>query len=548
MPRVPVNSVRTHFTRLGVQRTSALLGLVLIVPLIAAAPWHADAKSTKSTKSGFAIAPDGSDSNPCTTERPCRTFNRAYHVAPAGATVDVRAGSYGDQIVSGPRTAGRPVVFRPAPEADVRLGELRTDPNGAGNFEIRGMTLADAYLASGTHDVTLRGNTMQLFYLRTTANISIVGGKVGGQLLSPNSPTIGAADAEPSKNTVIDHVLFHDIRIDPSVVPAQHGECLFVQEADGLTIRNSTFRDCSDFDIYFHQISGGGNPRNVLLENNFFGATTEGGFYTLFFRNDRGESLTNIRVAFNSAAQGFHFDEDGTISNVSVLGNTYGPSRQCSHGVVYAYNVIQGTKCGSTDANAPTGFVDPATGDRGPAQPASGGNDLHLVRGAKAIGFVREKDGRPVGDIDGDRRPTIRFADAGADQRENAAIVLGRSIGGVKLGQPRDKVEAFYGRARRVATRSRGLVVATYRLHGRSLWITYAGNSVVGVATNSNYYAANAGLAAGAPLRTASAAGLRRGGCKGSLQRTLGGVVVSAAVRNNRVSSISMMQRRHAAC
>lgn len=534
--------------RLGVRRACALLGLVLAVSSIAAAPWHADAKSAKSAKTGFAIALDGSDSNPCTTERPCRTFNRAYHVAPVGAIVEVRAGSYGDQILSGPRPGGRPVVFRPAPQADVSVGELRTDPNGAGNFEIRGMTLADAYLASGTHDVTLRGNTMQLFYLRTTSNVSIIGGKVGGQLLSPNSPTIGAADTAPSRNTVIDHVLFHDIRIDPSVVPAQHGECLFVQEADGLIIRNSTFRDCSDFDIYFHQISGGGNPRNVVLENNFFGTTTEGGFYTLFFRNDRGESLTNIRVAFNSAAQGFHFDEDGTISNVSVFGNTYGPSRQCSHGVDYQYNVIQGIKCGSTDANAPTGFVDPSTGDRGPAQPASGGNDLHLVRGAKALGFVRAKKRQPVGDIDGDRRPTIRFADAGADQRETAAIVLGKSIGGVRLGQSRDTVEAFYGRPRRVVAKGRGLLVATYRLHGGSVWITFAGKSVVGVATNSNYYAANAGLAAGAPVRTASAVGLRRGGCKGSLQRTFGSVIVSAVARNNRVSSISMMQRRHAAC
>ena len=78
--------------------------------------------------------------------------------------------------------------------------------------------------------------------------------------------------------------------------------------------------------------------------------------------------------------------------------------------------------------------------------------------------------------------------------------------------------------------------------------MTYARKSVVGVATNSNYYAGNAGLAAGAPVRTASAAGLRRGGCKGSLQSTIGSVVVSAVARNNRVSSISMMQRRHAIC
>ena len=93
-----------------------------------------------------------------------------------------------------------------------------------------------------------------------------------------------------------------------------------------MTIRNSSFTDCSHFDIYFHQISGGGNPQNVVLENNFFGETTEGGFYTLFFANDRGENLTNIRLAYNSSAQGFHFGEGGKIMNVSVFGNVYGPT------------------------------------------------------------------------------------------------------------------------------------------------------------------------------------------------------------------------------
>ncbi len=378
------------------------VGLSLIAVLVATAPWGARAE----TKSGFAIALDGSDSNPCTTSRPCRTFNRAYHVAPSGAAVEVRAGSYGDQLISAPRPAGQPVIFQPAPRASVTLGELRTDSNGAGNFEVRGMTLADAYLASGTHDVTFRNDTMKLFYLRTTTNVSFLGGRVGGLLLSPNSPTIGAADTAPSKNTVIDHVLFHDIRIDPSVVPAQHGECLFVQEADGLVIRNSTFRDCSDFDIYFHQISGGGNPKNVLVENNFFGATTEGGFYTLFFATTVARISPTFDSRLTQPHKGFTSTKTGRSQTSPSSANMYGPSRQCTRGVEYQYNIIQGIAmrehrpqcgdrlCGSVNY-----------GDRGPGQLAIGGNDLHLVRGAKAIGFVPAKTRRPLRDIDGDMRP-----------------------------------------------------------------------------------------------------------------------------------------------
>lgn len=524
--------------------TPVILAIALTASLVAASPWHAGAGA----KSRFAISTSGSDANPCTTAKPCRSFNRAYHVAPSGAVIEVGAGSYGDQLISGPRQGGRPVVFHPAGKGAVTLGELRTDPNGAGNFELRGMNLADAYLGSGTHDVTFRDDTMRLFYLRTTNNVSFIGGQVGGELLSPNSPTIGAADTAPSTNTLIDGVAFHDIRIDPSVVPAQHGECLFVQEADGLTIRNSTFRNCSDFDIYFHQISGGGNPKNILLQNNFFGATMEGGFYTLFFRNDANENITNVRIAFNSSAQGFHFDEDGRLSNVTVIGNTYGPSRQCTHGVEYQYNVIQGIACSSTDANANTGFIDPSTGDRGPGQLASGGNDLHLQRGAKAIGFVRLKSPRPRADIDGDMRPSIRSIDAGADQRETAAIVLGKSVGRVKLGESRNTIEAFYGRPQRVRSQRRELRVATYRLHGGSLWVTYSGTLVVGAGTNSNYYATKAGLAPGSAIAAVQAAGLRGKGCHRAYQRAVGNVIVSALTRNARVSSISMVQQRHAAC
>ena len=95
-------------------------------------------------------------------------------------------------------------------------------------------------------------------------------------------------------------------------------------------IRNSTFRDCSHFDIYFHQISGGGNPRNVLLENNFFGETTEEGFYTLFFAT----TVARISRTFDSRTthphKGSISARDGKITNVSVFGNTYGPTGQCT--------------------------------------------------------------------------------------------------------------------------------------------------------------------------------------------------------------------------
>src|SRR5437868_903583 len=45
----------------------------------------------------YYVSPSGSDSNACTQSSPCLTFNRAYHVAAPGDTVQIAGGSYGSQ-------------------------------------------------------------------------------------------------------------------------------------------------------------------------------------------------------------------------------------------------------------------------------------------------------------------------------------------------------------------------------------------------------------------------------------------------------------------
>jgi hypothetical protein len=423
----------------------------------------------------------------------------------------------------------------------VTVGEVRTDPTGISYFEIRNMTLADAYLAAGTHDVVLRNDQMKLFYLRSTTNVSIIGGGVGPDLLSPNSPTIGAADTTPSRNTLIDGVTFHDIRIDPSVVPAEHGECLFVQESDGLVIRNSRFQNCSHFDIYFHQISGGGNPRNVTLENNFFAQAQDGGFYALFFRNDTGEDITNVTIRHNSAAQGIHFDTDGTISNVTVEANVYGPTTQgqCVSQVKYAYNVIDGGRCAPTDARAQGGFVNAAT------------NDLHLTRGARALDFVPPTIRGSQLDIDGQVRPARARSDAGASQRETARIVLGRSIGATKLGASAEDLTAFYGAPRRTAHRGK-VTTMTFRAHGGTISATVAADRVVGISTTSPYYTTATGVGPGSPMGPLRA-GASWTACRNAFRRPGGGsatlFLTPAGGKNSaRIGAVAIVSREFSNC
>ena len=71
-------------------------------------------------------------------------------------------------------------------------------------------------------------------------------------------------------------------------------------------------------------------------------------------------------------------------------------------------------------------------------------DDFHLIRARPAIGRGNP-DSHPAMDFDGQRRPTGVPVDAGADQREPVAIVVGRSIGAVRLGMPKANVAAFYG-------------------------------------------------------------------------------------------------------
>ena len=143
-------------------------------------------------------------------------------------------------------------------------------------------------------------------------------------------------------------------------------------------------------------------PRNITIENNFFGASN--GYFS-FDINTNTDSLTNALIRNNSSTQEMYFGNAlPLLVNVRVIANIapVSPSN-CENRVIYAYNVWQGGKCGMTDVKAAAGFKDP------------GKLDLHLVSGAAAIDH-----GDPLlfppKDIDGQTRPLGLAPDAGADE------------------------------------------------------------------------------------------------------------------------------------
>lgn len=478
------------------------------------------------------VSPTGSDSGRCTQAQPCASFNRAYQVAQLGQTVQVAAGTYGDQNLLADSKSGSGVVaFVPAPGAQVTLGELRT--TGASHLEFDNLTMDDYYLAPGSDDITFRNDHMRFFFIRSASNVRMFGGDVGnyGQAIPATIGTLHPSDPTPH-NVLIDGVLFHDMTRAQN--PEGHMECLFVQGVDGLVVQNSRFTHCDVFDVFFKEFEA---PQfsNVRMTNNFFGEATDaadpqGGFYSLFVSFIPGsDPIRNFVLDHNSFAQVFHFD-DGSYEDVRVVANVASfDQNQCVSGIEWSYNVFDRARCGPTDRRGPLGFADPST------------LDLHLTRGSAALGEDRSGTA-PPNDIDGQQRPRRMAADAGADQRLSASLSLTGSIGGVGLGATRASVTEAYGSPRRAATRAlvpggSKLQVVGYAVPGGRLSVAYDGDRVVGVGTTSAYFTTPTGFGVGSTARTIGGFD----GCRRAYSGRRGGATVLAAGRNVPRATISSL-------
>lgn len=347
------------------------------------------------------VAPTGSDSGQCALVDPCATFGRAYQLAAAGEHVVVAEGDYGQQTVRAATTAkasSAPVVFEPAPGAAVTVSD-QLDVY-ASDIEFDDMTTNVWYVHTGVSHATFRSIRTQLFFIRSASNVRVIGGSAGG-VDDGGSPTLGSASATtpPAQQILIDHVAFHDVTRDAA--PSAHVQCLFVQAVDGLTIQNSTFQRCGIMDLYINNIFQGGVPRNVLIQNNLFDRTVDGGYYSIYLRNDPGDVIDGFVLRYNSFLQGPHFDR-GSYTNSRVVANVSPFSQnQCVDGLVFAHNLFDAARCSPTDRRAPLGFVDPAT------------FHLGLRRGTAGIDAGDRKDA-PRLDFNGRRRPRGKAPDAGA--------------------------------------------------------------------------------------------------------------------------------------
>lgn len=219
-------------------------------------------------------------------------------MAKPATTVLLASGDYGNQSLSYNAAlvnASSPIVFEPAPNATPRVSdELSLRPSAGrpvANVEFDNMAIGDIYVRYSTK-VTFRNITETYFFVRSSSAIRFIGGSSGGDEYG-NSSTIGSlgSGTPPSTNILISGVAFHDYQNNKS--PGTHDECVFIQESSGVTIRNSTFRNCRDFDVYANVLFGG-SISGVTLSGNHFGKTAPVGYYA--FRANVGSYVFRNNV------------------------------------------------------------------------------------------------------------------------------------------------------------------------------------------------------------------------------------------------------------
>lgn len=355
---------------------------------------------------------------------PGDSFQTAYANAPNGTTLSVAAGSYGTQVMSA--VSGKSgIVFQGS--SGVNVGQLIDGDNttrGASGVEFRDMTVSDMGVRNADN-VTLRNLKLGGFSSNSANNLSWIGGSIGPILNGvPNLfgscggavPSVCLTNA-PAQNVLVDGVYFHDMTIsDPSL----HSECLQVNgvggETDGLTIRNSTFQNCTDFGIEIE-----GTVKNVLIENNFIdqpfpGRPTPSSTCSPSCPRS-GDSLdmdvagSNITVRYNTMLGYLLVRPTRGPTGVSNIGDISG-SEDCQSGQTYSHNIRSTSAvCGSGDqANVPLSsvLIDPNSSD--------GTMDLNLKAGANVAIGNGDPTNFPATDIHGNVRTSP--PDVGADQRD----------------------------------------------------------------------------------------------------------------------------------
>ena len=145
---------------------------------------------------------------------------------------------------------------------------------------------------------------------------------------------------------------------------------------------------------------------------------------------------------------------------------------------------------------------------------------------------------------------------ASAAQADSAKLVLGVSIGDVRIGATSAQVVASYGKplsVKRLSYGGKPFELATYPAHGRRLEVYYEQQThrVVGIATSSSFYRTADGFGVNSPAAAARARGFRwNAHCTLTYLKSAGGTWYEISTRRHApsgaITNISFMRTAYA--
>jgi hypothetical protein len=321
------------------------------------------------------ISPTGKDSSSCSQAQPCLTMNHAYEKSSAGGTVQMLAGSYPAQTVSGSEKGTAHVVFTPAPGASVKV--TGTVYVFGSHVTIEGITTQDVTVGNydqtpgraNPTDVLLLGLTGRNFQIDSAKNVTVEGGSwgpssaCGGPYGGNNNSIRQTMPSVAPENIVINKTVIHDVQ-SYNLIEC-HIEGLAIFAGNHVTVSNSKFYGNSIYDVFI-QSNSGGSPKNISIAKNWMAEAVDNsganghaaGYHNgIAFGSEISSNLTLMGNHFNGVV---NINDDGSISSYTntELSENFGlmpysgyPCGTVLKGVVWTKNVWQNDKCGSSDVN-----------------------------------------------------------------------------------------------------------------------------------------------------------------------------------------------------
>jgi Concanavalin A-like lectin/glucanases superfamily len=401
--------------------------LMLVGPLATGA--HASLDTVPSTANLWV----DTDGGTCTRSSSPTTYsnaaacspNAALAAASGGDTVLIKGGSYG--LISLTASAPGSVVKFFGAAGETVTGTALVI-SGTGNVSVQGIDqltdsidientnhvwVKDTYTKLGATDspgiYTVCADDTHLEYNEIQGDYSLAQYGDGIQLF-PDSHGSGCH----SDGITIDHAYVHDLH-DYNALVDNHEDALQVGDAQGLTVKNSRFNNCSTQCVFVSDYNWApAHASDIVLENNMIGYAQSGSHAVML------GGATNYTLRNNSVAMNAYFRAAEVSGTFTVTGNiiNFYDDYNCSifiGAATTASNNLSPTACatGTTSATVPDLWVDDSA--------TTGSWDLHLASGTNAAVDAMPAANAPATDFDGDSRPIGGNADIGADERSTGS-------------------------------------------------------------------------------------------------------------------------------